>query len=146
LGKSRLKMAVKWKAVLFDLLIVTVAAILIAALVNGLRADRIPIIPPCMDKGFYQEMKMSAFAQGEIKNSRCFIFDARPHELYQKNHLPNAVNFPVSQFDFFYHLHLAEVPLDTPILVYGRTVSQVCDRELAYRLSLKGYKNVTVIL
>ncbi len=146
MGKSRLKMAIKWKTILFDLIIVTVAAILVAALVNGLRADRIPIIPPCMDKGFYQEMKLSTFQQKEINNSRCLIFDARPHELYQKNHLAKAMNFPVSQFDFFYNLHLADVPLDAPIFIYGGTVSQACDRELAYRLSLKGYKNVTVIL
>ncbi len=138
-------MTTNWKKILFDIIIILVSGIFIAALVNGLRADRIPIIPPCMDKGFYQEMKMSVFAQGKIENSRCFIFDARPHELYQKNHLPNAVNFPVLQFDFFYHFYLDNAPLDVPIFIHGKTLSNAYDRELAYRLSLMGYKNVTVI-
>ena len=138
-------MTIKWKIVFFDLIIVTVAAILIAVLVNGLRANRIPILPPCMDNGLYREMKMSAFEQEEIKNFRCFIFDARPHELYQKNHLTRAKNFPVSQFNFFYSFYLDDVPLDVPIFVYGRTLSYAYDRELAYRLSLMGHKDITVI-
>ncbi len=139
-------MAIKWKLILFEMIIVTVATILVATLVNGLRADKVPMLPPYLDNSLYGEMKLSTFQQKEIINSNCLIFDARPHELYQKNHLANAKNFPVSQFDFFYNLHLTGVPLDTPIYIYGGTFSQAYNRELAYRLYLKGYKNVTVIL
>lgn len=139
-------MRIKWRNILFDLMVITFTCILVTVILNEFRADRVPLIPPYMDNSLYREMKLSTFQQGEFKSSRCFIFDARPHELYQKNHLAGAVNFPASQFDFFYQLHLADAPPDVPIFIYGRTISRACDKELSYRLSLMGYKNVTVIL
>lgn len=139
-------MTIKWKKIFFDLMVIAFTSIFVAVIVNKLRADGIPLIPPCLDNSLYREIKLSTFQRGEFKSSRCFIFDARPHELYQKNHLAGAVNFPVSQFDFFYQLRLADAPPDVPIFIYGKTISRAYDKELAYRLSLMGYKNVTVLL
>ena len=139
-------MTIKWKKIFFDLMVIAFTGILVAVILNKFRADRVPLIPPYLDNSLYREMKLSTFQRGEFKSSRCFIFDARPHELYHKNHLTGAVNFPVSQFDFFCQLRLADAPPDVPIFIYGRTTSRAYDKELAYRLSLMGYKNVTVIL
>lgn len=138
-------MTIKWKTIFFDLMIIMVTGILIAVVVNRIRADRIPMLPPYMDNSFYGEMKLSTFQQKEFKSSRCLIFDARPHKFYEKNHLTMAMNFPVSEFDFFYHLYLDHASKDVPIFVYGRTLSRAYDLELAHRLSLMGHKNVTVI-
>jgi len=134
-----------WKRVLFDLMIITCVGILSGIVVNELRADGIPLLPAYIDSSFHREMDLNAFKREKCKNSRCLVFDARPHEFYEKDHLMEAVNFPTAQFEFFYGLYLADAPPDTPIFVYGRTISRACDRELAYLLALKGHKNVTLI-
>lgn len=138
-------MVSKWKRLAVDIIIVLITSTIIAFSVNEIRKSKISLLPPHLYNSQYKEMKLSTFQQGDRKNSRCFIFDARPHELYQKNHLEGALNFPVTQFDFFYHFHLADEPLDVPIFVHGRTVSKAFDRELAYCLSSVGYKNITVL-
>ncbi|MDI6790736.1 MAG: rhodanese-like domain-containing protein [Thermodesulfobacteriota bacterium] len=134
-----------WRRVLVDLMIIMCVGIFSGIIVNELRADGIPLLPTYMDSSFHREMDLNAFKGAKCKNPRCLIFDARPHEFYEKDHLMGAVNFPPVQFDFFHGLYLADVPPDAPIFVYGRTISRACDRELAYLLSLKGHKNVTVI-
>lgn len=134
-----------WRRVFFDLMIIMCVGIFSGIIVNELRADGVPLLPSYLDSSFYQEMDLNTFKREKCKNARCLIFDARPHEFYEKDHLMGAVNFPPSQFDFFYDFYLADKPPDVLIFVYGRTVSRACDQELAYLLSLKGRKNVTVI-
>jgi len=135
----------RWKRVLFDMIIILVISVFSAVTVNKLRTDSIPLLPPYIHDNFYKKMSLSLFQKEEFENSNRFFFDARPHELYEKNHFIGALNFPVSGFDFFYAFYLAHVSRDVPIFVYGRTLSHAYDLELSYCLYLKGYKNVTVI-
>ncbi|MEW6068128.1 MAG: rhodanese-like domain-containing protein [Nitrospirota bacterium] len=138
-------MTIKWKKVAFDVIIIMVVAIFIGFLANELRANKVSLVPSHIKSLQYQTISINEFSQFQHTNFSGFIFDARPHNYYEKNHLPNSVNFPVSEFDFFYSLYLANVSIDTPIFIYGRTLSQTYDLELAHRLSLKGYRNITVI-
>jgi len=128
-----------------DATIILLTAIVTAILINEQRRDNIPMLPACLNNKFYREIKLSTFTGRYCGDKTCLIFDARPHELYKKNRLEGSLNFPVSQFDFFYKLYLSDTPRDIPIFIYGRTTSQAFDCELAYRLATNGYKNIMVI-
>ncbi len=136
---------VMWRNIWLDLTIIVAVAVCSGLAVNEIRAHGVPILPPSAEGGHYREMDLSAVRSELARNPRVVIFDARPHELYQKNHVAGALNFPVSQFDFFYDYYLGDAPSDTPIFVCGRTFSRALDQELAYRLSQKGHKNVTLL-
>jgi len=139
-------MVSKWKTLYIDIIIVLISSTIIALLFNEFRESKIPLFPQHLFSKQCSVMKLSAFQQVRYRNSQCLIFDARPHEFYKKNHMEGALNFPVSQFDFFYNFYLRDIPSDIPIFICGRTRSHASDKELAYHLSLMGYKNVTVIL
>ena len=145
INQCEVTMGSKWKKLSTDIIIILTTSTMIALLINELRENKIPLMPPYLNSNNYKEIPLGVFQRGDYKHSRCLIFDARPYKLYEKYHLTGALNFPVSQFDFFYHFHLDSAPPDVPIFVWGRTMSRAFDKELAYRLSLTGHKNVTVI-
>ncbi|MEW6570417.1 MAG: hypothetical protein AB1390_04485 [Nitrospirota bacterium] len=138
-------MSSKCKRIVIDLLIVLAICTSSAIAVNELRADKIPLLPAYLKNNFYQTVSLQEFLKDESFMSHCLLFDARPHMYYAKDSLTVAKNFPVTDFDFFYHLYLPEGSSDTPIFVYGRTLSRACDLELAHRLSLKGHKHIVIV-
>jgi hypothetical protein len=135
----------KYLHLLLEIILIIIIVIVSALITNGLRADKIPLIPYYGTDTFYQTMTLNDFLQRDKKNLQVIMFDARPHALYKKDHVTLAKNFPVSEFDFFYHLYLANISQDIPIFIYGRTLSNAYDLELVYRLYRKGYKNITVL-
>jgi len=139
-----IKMGKKLKTILFEINIILVMVIFSALITNEIRADKLPLLPQYVMKSFYREMSLNDF-QGDLRYFQGFIFDARPHGLYQKDHLKFSKNFPIIEFDFFCNFYLTNVSPDSPIYIYGRTVSNAYDLELAHRLYLKGYRNITVL-
>lgn len=135
----------KFKRNFFEIIFILIVVIVSAFISNELRADKLPLLPYYVTNNFYHEMRLNDFHQHEGNDFKGLIFDARPHSMYEKGHVTAAKNFSVSEFDFFYHFHLANVSPDTPIFIYGRTVSNAYDLELAYRLHIKGHKNITVL-
>lgn len=132
----------KW--IFFDLLIVFLVTVTSALVANEIRADGISLVPSYLEESCYKMAALSAF-QNKMGNSSCLFFDARPHDSYEADHPSGALNFPASQFDFFYGFYLDDTKPDFPILIYGRTLSRRFDLELAHHLCLKGHKNVTVL-
>lgn len=139
-----IKMGKKLKTILFEINIILAMVIFSALITNEIRADKLPLLPQYVMKSFYREMSLNDF-QGELRHFQGFIFDARPHGLYQKDHQKFSKNFPITEFDFFYNFYLTNISPDSPIYIYGRTVSNAYDLELAHRLYLKGYRNITVL-
>jgi hypothetical protein len=135
----------KFKRIFFEIILILIVVIFSAFISNELRADKLPLLPYYVTNNFYHKISLNDFHQKEGNDFKGFIFDARPHTMYEKEHVTAAKNFPLSEFDFFYHFHLANVSPDTPIFIYGRTVSNAYDLELAYRLHIKGYRNITVL-
>lgn len=138
-------MSRKFLHLLLEIILIIIVVIVSALITNELRADKIPLVPYYVTDTFYHTMSLNDFLQGEKKNLQVVMFDARTHALYKKDHVTAAKNFPVSEFDFFYHLYLANISQDIPIFINGRTLSNAYDLELAYRLYRKGYKNITVL-
>ena len=52
---------------------------------------------------------------------------------------------PLDIFDFVYLMRFADKPKDSPIVVYGNTVSRPYDLEVEDKLVSLGYKNVKVL-
>lgn len=132
------------KLVVFDLFLIFVVSIASALIVHEIRADGVPLIPSCLEKPCYRTSELTAFLKRRDQSSHLF-FDARPHDIYQDDHPPRALNLPATQLDFFYDFYLGNAGPDTPIFIYGSTVSRPFDRELAQSLALKGHKNITVL-
>jgi hypothetical protein len=139
-----IKMGKKLKTIIFEINIIFAMVIFSALVTNEIRADKLPLLPQYVMKSFYREISLNDF-QGELRHFHGFIFDARPHGLYQKDHQKFSKNFPTAEFDFFYRFYLTNVSPDSPIYIYGRTVSNAYDLELAHRLYIKGYRNITVL-
>ncbi len=84
-------------------------------------------------------------ARTELAAGRAVLIDARPAEFHQQEHIRGAVNLPPALFDFVYAMRFAELPLDAPIIVYGRSVSLHYDRQVAEKLALRGHEAVMVL-
>jgi rhodanese-related sulfurtransferase len=75
------------------------------------------------------------------KNKAIFI-DARTPELYEKGHIPGAVNWPVDEFDQHLNEFKDSIPQDQPVLSYCK--GPTCDESthLANNLNIEGWKKV----
>lgn len=71
--------------------------------------------------------------------------DARPSEFYEQSHIRDAVNLPLSLFDFVYMMKLSRVDPHKEIIVYGRNISRLYDEEVALKLVARGHINVKVL-
>ncbi|NLE46939.1 MAG: metalloregulator ArsR/SmtB family transcription factor [Sandaracinaceae bacterium] len=52
----------------------------------------------------------------QIQRSRCLVIDLRPHEEFQRAHLPRARSFPLQELGDRLH----EIPRDKPVVAYCR--------------------------
>ncbi len=71
--------------------------------------------------------------------------DARPSTLYQQEHIAGAVNIPLSIFDIMYMMKLSEIDRNKRVIVYGRTISSLYDKEMARKLNLRGHDNIMIL-
>ena len=82
--------------------------------------------------------------------NKLFVVDARKEGFYRLEHIKKAENFQVVFFDLMYpmfqfKLEQKKVAKDSPIFVYGGTMSRRFDLDLARDLMSKGYENVMVL-
>jgi rhodanese-related sulfurtransferase len=80
------------------------------------------------------------YQQGEL-----LIVDAQPSIFYVPEHIKNALNLPLSTFDFMYDLRLGKTDKSQEIIVYGRTISQHYDEKLAEKLVVRGFRKVKIL-
>ncbi len=71
--------------------------------------------------------------------------DARPSTLFQQEHIESALNIPLALFDIMYMMKLSEIDKTRIIIVYGKTVSSLYDKQAARKLDLRGHKNIMVL-
>ena len=80
------------------------------------------------------------YRQGEL-----LIVDANPTIFYEPEHIKNALNLPLSTFDFMYDLRLAKTDKSKEIIVYGRTISEHYDEKVAEKLVIRGFTKVRIL-
>lgn len=79
------------------------------------------------------------------RDAGAVIVDARPVELHARRHIRDAVNLPASLFDFVFAMRFSQLPPETEVIVYGRTVSRLYDDQVASLLLDRGLANVKVM-
>lgn len=84
--------------------------------------------------GSYKEVKVSEVR--ELVEKGAFIIDAREEKEFQRGHLKNAVNIPLSQF----RNRLDEIPKDRPVYIHCRSGQRSYNMVMA--LKNLGYDNV----
>ena len=73
------------------------------------------------------------------------MIDATPSPFFEQEHIKNALNLPLSTFDFMYDLRLEKTDKSKEIIVYGRTISEHYDEKVAEKLVIRGFKNVKIL-
>ena len=142
---SAAKQSRVWKRVVLGLLIVIPVSVISGIAANAFREQGIALVPEYMRNRSLWHIKHIALDSESAEGLEGLLVDARPNHLYEDCHAPEASNFPPGKFDFFYGLRFSGISKKQPIFVYGRTYSRAYDEELAYRLSLKGHRNITVV-
>jgi rhodanese-related sulfurtransferase len=84
-------------------------------------------------------------ARRMIEEAKAVLVDARPRELYEQKHIPNAVNVPLALFDIMHMMKLNHLDPETPLIVYGSHISRRYDEELAFRLKQSDHDHVVVL-
>lgn len=119
-------------------------AAILGLLFNFSSPTGIPLVQPVL---FAAEPpgEEAPLAFAKVAAGRAVILDARPREFYEQKRIKGALNAPPALFDVVYLMNLARLPLDTEIIVYGRSISRRYDQETAQRLAQKDFENVTLL-
>jgi rhodanese-related sulfurtransferase len=149
-AKSRLKQLIQREAErsgrlrLSDVLLVLLTSAVLSLVFNYSSPNGIPVVPDVV----FQEPapRIDALAAHQlISRGEAVLVDARPAELFEQQHLPDAINLPAALFDILYPMKLGRMLRpEQVVLVYGRTVSKRYDEDLAQRL-LQRHEHIKVM-
>jgi rhodanese-related sulfurtransferase/GAF domain-containing protein len=127
-----------------DVLLIVFVATLLSLPFNYASPNGIKILP----ESFYLKSPPSidaASVRQLMSKDEAVVVDARPLELFEQKHIPEAINIPAALFEIIFPMKLAQaVKPEQLIVVYGRTISKRYDDEVAHRL-LQRYDNVKVL-
>lgn len=127
-----------------DFVLIFLVSISLAVLFNisnpaGIALAPRPLLAPAPATITAQETA-ALLASGEA-----VLLDARPPEFFNERRITGALNAPAGLFDFVYAMRLADIDPDSPIVIYGRTVSMLYDAEVALKLGDLGHDAVYVL-
>ncbi|MBU2498257.1 MAG: cyclic nucleotide-binding domain-containing protein [Proteobacteria bacterium] len=128
----------------FDFVLVVGVSILFALIFNQSNPNGISLFPKIPSQEAIQAIEMSAALEEHSQGQTLFL-DAMPSNFYDKRHIKDSVNMPLSLFEIVYMMVLEQEDKSRKIIVYGRTISRLYDLEVANKLILRGYKNVKVL-
>ena len=139
-AKTRLRQAVQREIEqmgrfrLRDLLLILLLAAGLSLAFNAANPNGIAVLPAAA--GHEQAARVDVpTAYRLLADDRAVLVDARPAELFQARHIPQAISVPAPLFDIIYPMQLGRVLRpDQTVLVYGRTLSRRYDEEVARRL------------
>ncbi len=132
------------KISILDFILIIGLSLLCAVIFNHSNPNGIALFPKMILNAQVQEIQINA-AITDFKLGNAIFVDARPSNFYNEQHIPGAVNTPISLFDIMYMMSLSDVDKSRKIIVYGRTFSGKYDVEAANKLILRGHKNVSIL-
>jgi CRP-like cAMP-binding protein/rhodanese-related sulfurtransferase len=127
-----------------DFFLIMAISIVLAVVFNATNPNGIPLFPEFPDRSSIPVVSPSA-AMEEIQHGETLVLDAMPTNFYQQRHIGGAVNIPVGLFDIVYLMTFVEEDNEKKIVIYGGTISEPYDLEVANKLILRGYKNVRIL-
>ncbi len=126
----------------FDFVLLFGISIIMAVTFNLSNPNGIPFFPSRPDP---VALVGAAAARNELAGGHLLLIDAMPSNFFEQKHIQGAVNMPLAIFDFVYLMRFANKPKNTPIVVYGDTISRPYALQVANRLISRGYTNVKVL-
>jgi rhodanese-related sulfurtransferase len=149
-AKSRLKQLIQREAErsgrlrLSDVLLVLLTATILSLVFNYSSPNGIPVVPEVVFQEPAPRIDVLA-AHQLVSRGEAVLVDARPAELFEQKHLPDAINLPAALFDILYPMKLGRMLRpEQGVLVYGRTISKRYDEDLAQRL-LQRHEHIKVM-
>jgi CRP-like cAMP-binding protein len=127
-----------------DLAILVGLSLLCSLAFNHTNPKGIPLIPQRYALEGVSVIDPSAVFEKQ-KKGEILIVDAMPANFYEQEHIAGAVNVPLSIFDFMYDMKLGKTDKAKEIVVYGRTISKQYDEEVASKLVVRGFQNVSIL-
>jgi len=150
LAKSRLKQMIQreieraGRLRSVDVLLVLLTSTVLALVFNYSSPNGIPILPEAVFQAQVPGVDVST-AQQMLSRGEAVLVDARPQELFEQKHLPDAIKLPAALFDILYPMKLGRMlKSDQAVLVYGRTFSKRYDEDVAQKL-LQRHDNIKLI-
>jgi rhodanese-related sulfurtransferase len=129
----------------FDFVLIIGVSLILMFVFNQSNPNGIPLFPKPPDKKSISTITPTA-AMEEVKQGKAIVIDAGPANFYEQDHIKGAINMPLSLFDIVYMMTFpGDEEKDKEIIVYGGTISQPYDYQLANRLILRGHKDVRVL-
>jgi rhodanese-related sulfurtransferase len=104
----------------------------------------IQLVPRLESDGSLTEILPALALEKHLLGETLFI-DARPANFFDQRHLKDAVNLPLSLFDITYLMTLNDADKSKEIIIYGRTLSNLYDSQVARKLIIRGHKNVKIL-
>jgi CRP-like cAMP-binding protein/rhodanese-related sulfurtransferase len=132
------------KVSILDYFLIIGLSILCAVIFNHSNPNGIDLFSKVVLNHNLAEIPINA-AITDFKLGNTLFVDARPSNFYNEQHIPGAVNLPISLFDIIYMMSLSDADKSRKIIVYGRTVSGKYDVEAANKLYLRGHKNIFIL-
>ena len=132
------------RASVLDFILIIAFAVIVGTLFNGASPNGIALFSEFMSQTETPPIQ-AAEARSLLDAGRAVLVDARPRALFEREHIPEAVNLTPGLFDIVYMMHLSGVSLEQSIIVYGRTVSRHYDTVVAQRLRQRDHEKVVVM-
>lgn len=123
---------------------ILLASVLLGLLFNLASPAGLPLVPEYLRRSPAQSV--TAQKARELQQSEgAVIVDARPQVFYDQRRVRGAVNLTPALFDMVYLMRFAQLPLSTPIIVYGGNISRRWDEDVAAKLTAREHERVLVI-
>ncbi|MBA4357987.1 MAG: hypothetical protein C0405_09725, partial [Desulfovibrio sp.] len=124
--------------------VILVASMLLGFLFNLASPGGMALVPEHLNRPPAQTV--TAQKARELQQSDgAVIVDARPQAFYARQRVRGAVNLTPALFDMVYLMRFSQMPLSTPIIVYGGNISRRWDEDVAARLMAREHERVLVI-
>jgi rhodanese-related sulfurtransferase len=124
--------------------VILVAAMLLGFLFNLASPGGVPLVPEHLRRPPAQTV--TAQKARELQQSEgALMVDARPQAFYDQRRVRGAANLTPALFDMVYLMRFAQVPLSTPLIVYGGNISRRWDEDVAAKLLAREHERVLVL-
>jgi rhodanese-related sulfurtransferase len=127
-----------------DVVLMVILSAVLSLAFNYSSPNGIPVLPEVVFQDPAPRVDAPT-AHQLLARREALLVDARPAELFQQKHIPEAVNVPAALFDVIFPMKLGRtLKPEQVVLIYGRTFSKHYDEEVAQRL-LQRHDQVRVL-
>ena len=148
--KARVKSAIQremertGRVSVMDFLSIMVIGLILGLIFNFANPSGISLVPLSW---LHESVPLIDIDGAKIKydSKEALFVDARPVVFYKLGHIQGAINMPLTLLDFMYMMKFSNIDPQKEIIVYGKSLSRLYDKEVALKLTSRGHTNVKVL-